>query len=300
MNFLTSFSPIVKAYIQSNGTDLESLQQFKDTMELLTKCCYFQEIKQNQDFSLSWIEHITIDSMLSNDCNLGALLTLASQAMLQAIDHNFQQMNETQIAKDRGLANWYHSLGEQLTETCHDAANHTATGLPPQQFQVDPNSTSSNRTFNQLTGPYWLSPYLAESYFTLYRTTRDPKYREYAWELVQAIKRHAKAKHGYSAVKDVTRVPSVKLDYQPPYFIGSTLKYLFLIFVNPDQPNAVPIGKWVFTSAGQPLPIYGQHEAMYPNRAKQAISDFWLHLKRRGNLILEMTAHYREAFVILF
>lgn len=45
-----------------------------------------------------------------------------------------------------------------------------------------------------------------ESYFLMWRLTKDPKYREWGWEMVQALDKHCKAEAGYSGIRNVYQV----------------------------------------------------------------------------------------------
>ena len=42
------------------------------------------------------------------------------------------------------------------------------------------------------------------------------------------------------------------LNRQPSYFIGATLKYLYLTF---SEEEVAPLEQWTFNALGQPLPI---------------------------------------------
>ena len=102
---------------------------------------------------------------------------------------------------------------------------------------------------------------LAESYFTLWRLTKDEIYREYAWELAQSIHRHSRLPTGtYSDIKNVQHDPTEKANYANHQFLSSTFKFLYLTFVDDTE---MPLDKWFFTSAGHPLPICGKHD-QYP------------------------------------
>ena len=92
--------------------------------------------------------------------------------------------------------------------------------------------------------------------------THNSKYREYAWQMVKAIEEHCRTESGgYSYIDDVNLIPTGKLfDYQPPYFLASTLKYLYLTFTD---DTVLPLDQWVFNSDGQPLPICGKN-SLYP------------------------------------
>ena len=97
-----------------------------------------------------------------------------------------------------------------------------------------------------------------ESYFILWRLTRDHKYRDYAWEYAQAIYDNCRTENGYSALKDVTHKPAPKSNYQNAQFLSATLKYLYLIF---SEDELLPLEEWIFNAYGQPLPVCGTNDA---------------------------------------
>lgn len=108
-------------------------------------------------------------------------------------------------------------------------------------------------------GNHFLMPNILESYFVLYRFTGDQRYRDYAWELAQAIYKHCRNDNGgYSQIYRVNDETIIKRDYQPSYFIGATLEYLYLIF---SSDQLLPLDEWVFNVAGNPLPIEGRNRA---------------------------------------
>ena len=78
-------------------------------------------------------------------------------------------------------------------------------------------------------------------------------YRDYAWALAEAIYEHCRADDGsYYAVMDVNQIPTKKHKYPSPYFVGATLKYLYLIFCD---NSLLSLDQWLFNEIGQPLPI---------------------------------------------
>jgi len=96
---------------------------------------------------------------------------------------------------------------------------------------------------------YLLRPEIAESLFLAWRMTGDIKYRDYAWNIFQAIEKHCRlADGGYATVINVDSVPVVHEDKQETFFLvhdkafclevsllifipqSETLKYLYLIF----------------------------------------------------------------------
>ena len=73
---------------------------------------------------------------------------------------------------------------------------------------------------------YKLEPHLAYSYFILYQVTRDEKYRAWGWKMVKSIQERAKIGPGggYAIITDVTLTTPPTGHYQPPWFLGGTLK----------------------------------------------------------------------------
>ncbi|KAJ3575539.1 hypothetical protein NP233_g1040 [Leucocoprinus birnbaumii] len=100
---------------------------------------------------------------------------------------------------------------------------------------------------------YYLRPETIESFFILYKTTGNVKWRERGWEIFQAIQKFAKTRYGYGSISDVGRTPHFPLDDMPSFFLAETLKYLYLLF---DDTDIIPLDKWVFNTEAHPLPIF--------------------------------------------
>lgn len=94
-----------------------------------------------------------------------------------------------------------------------------------------------------------------ESLFVLYRVTKDQRYREWGWEILQAFERHSKIDGGgYTTLANVnTPHPSHK-NKMESFFLAETLKYLFLLFT--DDVDVLPLDKWVFNTEAHPLPVW--------------------------------------------
>lgn len=71
---------------------------------------------------------------------------------------------------------------------------------------------------------YILRPETFESYFVLWRLTHDQKYRDWAWDAVQAIERYCRSPGGYSGIKNVYLDDPQKDDVQQSFFIAEVLK----------------------------------------------------------------------------
>lgn len=196
--------------------------------------------------------------MTSPACIFGSVLALGSKELEKVYG------TSTQSAL-------FWSLAIKLTATCRLAAVSTETGLLPQSFMLTATSTGREVVAGKdpFQSRYFLDSNYVQSLFVLWRLTKSEMYRQYAWEFANAIQKHCHVQAnesdggngGYTDIEDVNVVPTHYLiDYQSPQFLSATLKYLYLIFENDD---VLPLDKWVFTDAGQPLPICGRHER-YP------------------------------------
>jgi len=152
----------------------------------------------------------------------------------------------------------YLESGAGITATCRSGYSNSATGLGPEEMHFGSDAELS--TPHQRNRYYILRPETIESYFYLWRATKDERYREWAWEAVVALEKHARCgggggagagAGGFCGVKDVEANPPVHDDLQQSYFLAETLKYLFLIFSDDD---ALPLDQWVFNTEAHPLP----------------------------------------------
>jgi len=98
-----------------------------------------------------------------------------------------------------------------------------------------------------------LRPETVESLFIVYRLTGDKKYQEYGWDIFQAIEKHAKiSTGGYSSLNSVKDPKQRFRDKMESFFLGETLKYLFLLLSDVD---IVPLDKFVFNTEAHLVPI---------------------------------------------
>ncbi|KAK7933255.1 hypothetical protein WMY93_004151 [Mugilogobius chulae] len=107
-----------------------------------------------------------------------------------------------------------------------------------------------------------LRPETVESLFYLYRFTKDHKYREWGWEILQNLIniqglrwKLAVSTGGYTSVNNVRDpdYPSPR-DKMESFFLGETLKYLYLLFS--DDFNLIDLDQYVFNTEAHPLPIW--------------------------------------------
>ena len=112
--------------------------------------------------------------------------------------------------------------------------------------------------FQPLDSHNLLRPETVESLFYMYRFTKDKKYRDWGWQIFMAFMKYTKIEGGgFSSINNVKSPgnPGFK-DKLESFFLAETLKYLFLLFS--DDPQLIPLDKYVFNSEAHPMPIYNE------------------------------------------
>ncbi len=95
---------------------------------------------------------------------------------------------------------------------------------------------------------YHLRPEIVESCYYLYHYTGDLRYRRMAKKIFEDILRSCRTEFGFTEVKNV--ITKEQGNLMPSYFLGETLKYLYLIF---SPPDTLPFDEVVFTTEAHPL-----------------------------------------------
>lgn len=158
-------------------------------------------------------------------------------------------------------------LAEDLAKTCVEIYSVTSTGLAPEiaYFNIEGNSeggpdggNKSSKYLNDIIikpadRHNLLRPETVESLFYLYRITGDSKYREWGWQIFEAFEKYTKIDSGgYTSLDDVTVIPPRRRDKMETFFLGETLKYIYLLFGN---STTIPLDEYVFNTEAHPIPI---------------------------------------------
>ncbi|XP_078734248.1 mannosyl-oligosaccharide 1,2-alpha-mannosidase IB-like [Lampetra fluviatilis] len=126
----------------------------------------------------------------------------------------------------------------------------TALKLGPETFRFEGGADAV--ATRQSEKYYILRPEVVETYFYLWRFTRDPKYRAWGWEAVQALEKYCRVEGGFSGIRDVYSSSPAHDDVQQSFFLAETLKYLYLLF---SDDSLLPLERWVFNTEAHPLPV---------------------------------------------
>lgn len=144
-------------------------------------------------------------------------------------------------------------MGEEIGETCYQSYKRSPNGIGPESFRFTPFKSKDNLKATSRNEKYYLlRPEVIETYFYLWRLTKNQKWRDYGWEAAQNINQHCRAEAGFSGLKDVYAVPPVQDDLQQSFFFAETLKYLYLLF---SDDELLDLDDWVFNTEAHPLRI---------------------------------------------
>ncbi|CAH8674295.1 unnamed protein product [Schistosoma rodhaini] len=220
---------LLKEWIRTDHKDVKALELYNSSLESFLKVGLFHKSPQHNLLYVGNYKYGAISNSMDHlACFVGGMLSLG------ASDKNDP---------------WF-QRGVEITDTCRRSYDSASTGLGPEIFSFT--DQSSAIAITQSHKMYLLRPETVESYFYLWRLTKDPKYRVWAWDVVQAIEKYARTNAGYSGLHDVYSTNSTLDDVQQSYFLAETLKYLYLIF---SEDTLLPLDRWVFNSEAHPLPI---------------------------------------------
>ncbi|RDB20921.1 Endoplasmic reticulum mannosyl-oligosaccharide 1,2-alpha-mannosidase [Hypsizygus marmoreus] len=125
-------------------------------------------------------------------------------------------------------------------------------GKPP-GVREGKTKASGRREYSFQKMSYLLRPEAVESFYILWKTTGEEKWRDRGWSVFESIEKHGRTKYGYASIANVDTVPVTLLDEMPSYFLAETLKYLFLLFTDND---IIPLQDWVFNTEAHPIPVF--------------------------------------------
>ena len=113
---------------------------------------------------------------------------------------------------------------------------------------------------------YILRPEVIESFFVLNQLTGDPIYREWGWEIFQAIEHFCKTDIAYGGIENVDRFDR-PMDKMESFFLAETLKYSYLL-QDPDTEIDI-LNKHVFNTEAHPMRMF---PILFDNDLKDATS----------------------------
>ncbi|KAF5377098.1 hypothetical protein D9757_008768 [Collybiopsis confluens] len=270
---------LLKQFIQTNRTEDVYREMYDNAMTAVhenliskspySRMTYTSELipERHPNGQLSWRLTPKQDHLVcffGGSLMLGATITGASSVSQISIPpRQFEFL-------DHGKRDW--KDGVELVKTCVDT-HDTMTGLSPEIVHFRIPSDGLTGLFARSGAPadwyikgaslgeeapydarYILRPETVESLFIAFRLTGDVRYRDWGWDIFQAIEKHCKVETGgYASIFNVDEVPSRKEDKMETFLMSETLKYLYLLF---SDASVLPLDKYVFNTEAHPFPIF--------------------------------------------
>ncbi|RKP05849.1 class I Alpha1,2-mannosidase, partial [Thamnocephalis sphaerospora] len=234
---------LLKQWLQTSKTTPALRQRYDKSIQGMRKhlvrvsardrLTFVGNLEDDNTFSAR-MEHLT--------CFIAATLALGSM---------HDTANATRAQADANLA-------ADITNTCVRMYTDMPSGLSPEIIRFrQPASSAEKDVYVRPQEAYnLLRPEAVESLFLMWRMTGHVKYREQGWHIFQRMRQHASTPDGlcFTSLKDVTTVPAPQRDLLESFVMAETFKYLFLLFE--DDPNVLPLDRFVFTTEAHPLPIF--------------------------------------------
>lgn len=171
------------------------------------------------------------------------------------------------MGTQHGMPKEHLEIARNLSSTCH-AMYENPTGLGPEiawfniaehhQQRESDGKLPPDLYIKPLDAHSLLRPEAFEAWFYMHRITGGQIYKDWGWAAFEAINRHARIEAGgFSSVQNVKRVPVQYRDMMESFFLGESLKYLYLLLADDQQLEPeLPLDKWVFNTEAHPLPIH--------------------------------------------
>lgn len=162
------------------------------------------------------------------------------------------------LGAHNGITSDHMEIAVSLMETCYQMYKQMETGLSPEisHFFLHAAEGSKDIDVKPADRHNLLRPETVESLFYLYRFTGDTKYQDWGWEILQNFNKYTRVPSGgYTSINNVqSATNTMPRDKMESFFLGETLKYLFLLFS--DDVDLLNLDKFVFNTEAHPLPVW--------------------------------------------
>lgn len=144
-------------------------------------------------------------------------------------------------------------VAQELMYTCYQMYKRQPTGLAP-EFVVFHKNQGEGKDMTPAPTAFFniLRPETSESLFVLHYITKNPRYREWGWEIFQAFDKYCRTPYGFGSWPDVRNTDRHPDDRMESFFLAETLKYLYLL---QDPDDTIPLEKYVFNTEAHPLSV---------------------------------------------
>ncbi|CCH59440.1 hypothetical protein TBLA_0B06140 [Henningerozyma blattae CBS 6284] len=161
-------------------------------------------------------------------------------------------------------------LAQEITFTCYQMYDQIPSGLAPEIVVFDDGTSdiSTNNWYQSFYNDFYVKPNDAhnlqrpeavESLMFMYHLTKEKKYRQWGYQILQKFKENASIKDEndtddstirYTSLENCFDVPTEKRDNLESFWLAETLKYFHLLF-----QDDVDLTKVVYNTEAHPFPV---------------------------------------------
>nr|XP_056702914.1 mannosyl-oligosaccharide 1,2-alpha-mannosidase IC [Euleptes europaea] len=222
---------LIKSWLMSDKKDAEAKSMYDHALEAIEKNLV-KKSAGGLTYIAEWRGGVLDHKMGHLACFSGGMIALGGQ---HAVEEQKQH---------------YMDLAAEITRTCHESYVRSDSKLGPEAFRFD---FGTEAVATRLSDRYYiLRPEVVESYLYMWRLTHDPKYRQWGWEVVEALEKYCRVEAGFSGIRDVYTTNPSHDNMQQSFFLAETLKYLYLLFCEDD---VLSLEDWIFNTEAHPLPV---------------------------------------------
>ncbi|KZT27657.1 glycoside hydrolase family 47 protein [Neolentinus lepideus HHB14362 ss-1] len=259
---------LLKQYLQTMYMDtMDAIHGHLIQTSVNKRLTYTAELipERSRNGELSWRLTPKQDHLV---CFIGGSLMLGA-VTTDALIEDVPVPPSAQFLTSQGVRDW--KTGAELIRTCM-ATHETATGLAPEivHFRIPSDGVDAMLQgqapqdwyikgarpgqFPPLDARYILRPETVESLFLAFRVSGDKRYRDWGWQIFQAIEKYCRIESGgYASVVNVDELPARHEDKMETFMMSETLKYLYLLFAD---ASVLPLSDYVFNTEAHPFPVF--------------------------------------------
>ena len=217
----------------ANSTDTLAVREGTNSTKIVTPALNKRQLGDIENDKL-----IQADAEDSSE-----VATTKVKSTIQSEDNNDGSKDEEAMKKDDVNTS---DIGEAATPTAAEEGSepvapaveaYTPPPIPSQEEYARGRIRDEKlpKGVMKITGSkYILRPEAVESVFIMYRVTGDEYWREKGWKMFTSIQNYTRTEYGASAISDVMSETPIPLDEMESFWLAETLKYLYLLFREPE------------------------------------------------------------------
>ena len=231
------FEYIIKTYIMTGHTSPKILDRYLLAVEELRSCLF-----TSQRTNITTVGKRVVDNVTHYVTHLSTFV--GGMLAIGAVDGNPRAEEDLLLA-------------DNLTLGFYKIYKYFKAGIGPDTMDFN-DDNFSKAEITPYNDEYLLRPETVESIYVMYKMTGNPKFREYAWDIFQSLRKYCRTEIGYAGIGDVRRPNQFPLPTQQSWFLAETLHYLYLTF---ESSSFMPLDEWVYNTEAHPLKVWDKETA---------------------------------------